>query len=211
MTAVATIFPVSHAGLSAIAAATDSAPELWTRDEFQREVRPHLPRLYRICVALCRDTTQAQDLLQDSLVKAYVGRRGFEARGSFIGWLLGIVRHEHDDLIRTTARRRSLMRRAIDECILAAEDLLAAPPPNPETWTGISQQGTVLLDCLQTIPEPYRIVVWLCDVEQLSHDEIAQTLGIAVGTVKSRHARGLSRLRTTYERRVSGKFPRGGT
>lgn len=211
MIAAAASFPLSHAELVAPLASADTAAASWTRDEFQRQVRPHLPRLYRMCVALCRDATLAQDLLQNSLVKAYVGRHGFEERGSFVGWLFGIVRHERDELVRSTARRRSLMSRAMDHCMLAAEDLLAAAPPDPEMWTGASEQGSILLDCLHTIPEPYRTVVWLCDVEELSHDEIARTLNIAIGTVKSRHARGLARLRVAYERRIHESMPRGGT
>lgn len=181
-----------------------SVPATWTRDDFQREVQAFIPRLFRMCMALCRDTAAAEDLLQNSLVKAYVARGSFEGRGSFVGWLFGIVRHEHDELVRTTARRRSLMTRALEQCAVSVEDLLATPPPDPEKWVGLEEHGSILLDCLRAIPEPYRMVVWLCDVEELPQDEVARTLGIAEGTVKSRHARGRARLRLAYERRLNG-------
>lgn len=209
MSAVTVSLPMPHVEI--IARTTDGLPVAWTRDEFQRQVRPLLPRLHRTCLALCRDATQAQDLLQNSLVKAYVGRHGFEARGSFIGWLFGIVRHEHEDLVRTSARRRSLMTRAVDHCVLVVEDLIGVAPPDPEQWTGLSEQGPILLECLHDVPEVYRTVIWLCEIEELSHAEIAATLGIAPGTVKSRHARGLQRLRVAYERRLTPRPAPGGT
>lgn len=212
MMAVASSIPVPHSGVSdrESVVTAGAIPVAWSREDFEREIEPHLPRMYRMCLALCRNPAQAEDLLQNSLVKAYLGRQGFEGRGSLAGWLFGIVRHEHDDLVRTTARRRSLMNRAFEQCVLVAEDLLAVAPADPETWTGVCEEGAILLDCLETIPEPYRLVVWLCDVEELSHEEIAKTLGIAEGTVKSRHARGRARLRLAYERRLHGKHP-GGT
>lgn len=214
MAAVATDLPLplGHAGESSAADfAAEAAPATWTRDSFQRQVQPLLPRLYRMCLTLCHDGTQAEDLLQSSLVKAYVGRQAFVGRGSLAGWLFGIIRHEHVDFVRTTARRRSLMDRALSQCLLAVEDMVAVAPVDPETWIGLSEEGSILLECLRAIAEPYRLVVLLCDVEEMSHDEIARTLGIAVGTVKSRHARGRARLRAAYERRVSGKSSRGGT
>jgi RNA polymerase sigma-70 factor (ECF subfamily) len=180
----------------------------WTRDDFQREVQPHLPRLHRVCLALCRDGAQAEDLLQNSLVKAYLGRKSFAGRGSLVGWLFGIIRHEHEEVVRTAARRRSLMTRAIEQCTLAVEDLFASQPPSPEAWVGVAEEGSILLECLQELPEPYRVVVWLCDVEELGHEEIAQVLDIAPGTVKSRHSRGRARLREAYERRLT-RQPRG--
>lgn len=207
MIAAATSLPLDTS--PAVETAEVAAAE-WTRDEFQRQVRPHLPRLHRMCLALCREPSQAEDLLQNALVKAYLGRHGFVGRGSFVGWLFGIVRHEHDELVRTAARRRSLMSRAIETCTLVVEDLFATPPPSPEAWLGVEEEGSILLECLQGVPEPYRIVVWLCDVEELSHEEIAATLGIASGTVKSRHSRGRAHLRAAYERRLHGAKP-GGT
>jgi RNA polymerase sigma-70 factor (ECF subfamily) len=207
MIAAATSLPMDP---TQAVATTDTVPAQWTRDEFQRQVRPHLPRLHRMCLAMCRDASQAEDLLQNTLVKAYLGRHGFVGRGSFVGWLFGIVRHEHEELVRTAARRRSLMNRAIERCALVVEDLFATPPPSPEAWVGVEEEGAILLECLQSVPEPYRIVVWLCDVEELSHEEIATTLGIASGTVKSRHSRGRTHLRAAYERRLNRTLP-GGT
>lgn len=197
-------------GTASVALAdADACVHEWTREQFQREVQPHLPRLYRMCLALCRNGEDAEDLLQNSLMKAYVGRASFEGRGSLAGWLFGIVRHEHDEHVRINARRRSLVARAIEQCAIAVEDLLSAPTPDPETWVGLDQQGAVLMECLQTIPEPYRMVLWLCDVEELPQAEVASVLGIAEGTVKSRHARGRARLRAAYERRSQGDRGRG--
>src|SRR5262245_24172816 len=86
----------------------------WTRADFQRSIAPHLPRLYRLSLTLARNPTEAEDLLQNALVKAYLHRGSFEGRGSLLSWLYGIVRHEHVEIIRTARRRRSLLEVALD-------------------------------------------------------------------------------------------------
>jgi RNA polymerase sigma-70 factor (ECF subfamily) len=71
--------------------------------------------------------------------------------------------------------------------------------PDPEAQACESEQAGQLLQCLHALPEKFRLVVLLCDVEELGHEEVASILEIPVGTVKSRHFRGRAQLSTAFK------------
>lgn len=175
-----------------------------TREDFEAAMAPLLPRLFRFCVALTGAPDQAEDLLQSSLLKAYQRRDSFAGRGSLAAWVGGIIRHENEEIVRKTARRRSLLDRAMQEVYNLFDTISASPTPDPETWMSSHQQAGMLLACVHELPEPYRTIVWLCDIEELSYEEVAEMVNIPVGTVKSRHARGRQRLRRSLEHRRGG-------
>jgi RNA polymerase sigma-70 factor (ECF subfamily) len=177
-----------------------SALLLTGREEFEAAMTPLLPRLFRLCVALTRAPDQAEDLLQMSLLKAYQRRRSFAARGSLAGWLAGIIRHEHEETVRKTARRRSLLDRAAQGVYNLFDTISGSPTPDPESWLCSHEEAALLLSCVHELPEPYRTIIWLCDIEELGYEEVAEMVNIPVGTVKSRHARGRQRLRRSLER-----------
>ncbi|HYO68724.1 MAG TPA: RNA polymerase sigma factor, partial [Archangium sp.] len=79
------------------------------RASFEAEVEPLMPRLHRFCLTLCKEREEAEDLLQDALVRAYLHRNSFQGHGSFFGWLCGIVRNQFLESRRSAARRRSLL------------------------------------------------------------------------------------------------------
>lgn len=171
------------------------------REEFETAVRPVLPRLFRFCVALTGRADQADDLFQNTLIKAYTNASSFEGRSELGVWLCGIAWHEHLEVRRTEARRRGLFEHFIDACS-AALGFGSEKSENqtPETLLNDGQNHHQLLRCLQTLPEEFRAVVVLCDIEELGYDRAAEILGIPKGTVKSRHARGRVRLREAYEK-----------
>lgn len=180
---------------------TESRPLLGeSRAQFESAVRPVLPRLYRFCISLCGARDQADDLFQDALLKAYLHAASFEGRSDLGVWLCGIARHEYLEAYRTDARRRGLLDRLVDVCTEALGILPRAEAPSPEAAAILSQDTEVLLACLQELPEEFRTVVVLCDIEELGYESVAELLGIPKGTVKSRHARGRARLRDAYER-----------
>jgi RNA polymerase sigma-70 factor, ECF subfamily len=172
-----------------------------SRARFETAVRPVLPRLYRFCVALSGDMDAADDLFQNTLIKAYLNAASFEGRSDLVVWICGIARHEHLEAQRTDARRRGIFERFVDACASAlglgpeAEERLS-----PETRVMGKENVGLLLACLQKLPEEFRAVVVLCDIEELGYDRAAEILGIPKGTVKSRHARGRARLREAYEK-----------
>lgn len=170
---------------------------------FEDEVAPHLPKLKRLALVLAGNDAQAEDLLQNALVKAFLNYEAFEGRAAFVSWLYAIVRREHAEMVRTAARRRTLLGRAVDACrdlwVGFVED--AGEQATPEEITESKEERSFLLDSLQTLPEAFRTVVVLLDVEDMSYAEVAEMLGIPIGTVKSRHSRALERLRVAYEAR----------
>ncbi len=171
-----------------------------SRAEFEAAVRPSLPRLYRFCVSLCGDRDMADDLFQNALVKAYLNAASFEGRSELGVWLCGIARHEYLESRRTETRRQGLLARVVDACSEALGLLPGGEASSPEAVAILNQDTDLLLSCLKQLPEEFRTVVVLCDIEELGYDRVAELLGIPKGTVKSRHARGRARLRDVYEK-----------
>lgn len=167
----------------------------WTREEFSRQAEAVSAPLFRLCLALCRSRDEAEDLLQNALVKAFIHRASYRGDAPFLSWLYGIVRHERAETVRVAARRRGLLRSAIERFGVLFEDLTASTETSPEDDILQSENADLVLTRVQDLPEPYREVVWMCDIEELSYEDIAAALSIPLGTVKSRHARGRVRLR----------------
>jgi RNA polymerase sigma-70 factor (ECF subfamily) len=175
-------------------------PDLTNRRVFEATVRPFLPQLYRVCLALCRDVAEAEDLLQNSLVKAYTHATSFEGRSDVFAWICGIVRHEHMETVRTRLRRWSLLDSVLEGCAAALGTIFSGgvEEPSPEERAIHSEQWGSLLVCIRSLPEEYRMVVLLCDVEEFGYERVAGILEIPIGTVKSRHARGRARLKEAF-------------
>jgi RNA polymerase sigma-70 factor, ECF subfamily len=172
-----------------------------TRARFEAEVEPLLPRLHRFCLTLCHDRQEAEDLLQDALIRAFLHRESFRQQGSFLGWLCGIARNQFIETRRATARRRSLLDSVLEGATSVLGSLFTGgvEQPDPETRVCQSEEAEMLLRCLHMLPEKFRLVVLLCDVEELGYDEASRVLGVPVGTVKSRHFRGRSQLSAAYK------------
>lgn len=174
---------------------------------FESEVAPLLPQLHRLCLTLCRDRQEAEDLLQDALVRAYLHRDAFQGRGSFFGWLCGIARNQFVENRRAIARRRSLLEAVLQGATSVLGSLFTGgvEQPSPELQACHSQQAALLLRCLHELPEKFRLVVLLCDVEDLGYEEVASILELPVGTVKSRHSRGRARLAAAFKTLEAGQ------
>ncbi len=174
---------------------------LQTREDFERAVTPLFDRLYRFCMVRLGDPTRAEDLLQASLIRAYTHRASYQGRGSILGWLFQIIRHEHAEQARRAARQRSLMEVVRERVQPWMEDWWGEDA-TPEAQLETQVAAHVLLECIQALPEAYRDVVHLCDMEEMSIEEVGALLNIPSGTVKSRHARGRARLATLVRARL---------
>lgn len=166
------------------------------RARFEAEVELVLPRLHRLCLTLCHDKQEAEDLLQDSLVRAYLHRDSYQQRGSFFGWLCGITRNQFLESRRSSSRRRSLLDSVLEGAtsVLGSLFMGGSEQPDPEARVCRSEEAELMMRCLHSLPEKFRLVVLLCDVEELGYDEVSEALGLPVGTVKSRHFRGRAQL-----------------
>ena len=162
---------------------------------FNELVLPHLDGAYNLARYLTRDAVLAEDVVQDAVVRA------FRAFGQFRGpssraWLFAIVRN-----CCRTAQSQSVgvARLMIHESSLpeeAAEQLRDQPDPGPTPEDELLQKADISLvrNAIESIPEPFREVIVLRELEDLSYAEIAQVTGVPIGTVMSRLARGRTML-----------------
>jgi RNA polymerase sigma-70 factor (ECF subfamily) len=175
----------------------------WTREQFSRDVSPVIPGVFRLCLALADSRAAAEDLLQSSLVRAYAHRDSYRGDGSLTAWLCCITRNEHAEHVRQTARRRSLVRAALERFGELFDDWSAEPEHCPDERLAIAEDSDSVLAALRELPEAYRVAVWMCDVEEMSYQAASETLGIPIGTVKSRHARARNKLRVILRERMA--------
>lgn len=159
---------------------------------FQRMLQMHLPRLSRVCGTLERNRDDAAELLQEAMVLAWQHRADYDGSGSIFGWLYRIVQNQHVTRVRRLARRRTLwsgLAHTLDELWDSVHRVDAAG----EFLEKLHDERE-LLACLHELAEPFRMAVQLCDIEELDYAQAAEVLGVPIGTVKSRHARGRAKL-----------------
>ena len=140
---------------------------------------------------ITRNAADAEDAAQEALVKAWRSFRRFRAGAPLRPWLLRIAANEARNRRRGAGRRELLSLRAA-----AASPGEAAP--SPEEAAVATDERRRLLEALDSLPEPSRLVLECRYLLELSEQETAAALGVRSGTVKSRTARALDRLREAY-------------
>ena len=153
--------------------------------EFETVALPHMNALYRTAVHLVRDRTAAQDLVQDAYLQAWKAFHRFETGTNCRAWMFKILINE----VRHY-RRRWFNTKTVPEGEQCLEETLKFEPPVPEHI-----QDEDVLEALDSIPEDFREVVLLADVQEFSYREIAEMTNVPVGTVMSRLSRGRKLLR----------------
>jgi RNA polymerase sigma-70 factor (ECF subfamily) len=144
-------------------------------------------RLYRVARAILRDDAEAEDVMQDTYVRAFEHLGEFAGRAPFSAWLTRIAVHEA--LNRARLRKRNPQ---VDESQHEGELLMdvVETSPDPEQSASRIELGQLLEEALLALPEQYRTVVMLRDVEDLSTSETAAALDITEDNVKIRLHRG---------------------
>ena len=164
----------------------------WEREEstFERLVEAHLRPLYRVAVRLTGQHSEAEDLVQETFLKAFRNRDQLRDPDKVRAWLFSILRSCHLDGLRKKGREPEVHG-------LTEADAVTDPPEDWELASDPLERITEeeVQRVLLTLPEEYRLAVLLCDVEEMSYDEIARIMGSPVGTVRSRIARGRRLLR----------------
>jgi RNA polymerase sigma factor (sigma-70 family) len=148
---------------------------------------------FRTAYVIVRNAADAEDAAQDGFVKAWRALGRFRSGAPFRPWLLQIVANEARNRLRSAGRRANLALRA------AAEESSGGAAPSPEASLLSGEQRAGLLAAVNELPDEQRTVISLRYFLGLSESEIAETLGVPAGTVKSRTARGLERLRAAYD------------
>ena len=147
---------------------------------------------FRIAYLVVGNAAEAEDAAQDGFVKAYRALHRFRSGEPLRPWLLKIVANEARNRRRASTRRDALTLRA------GAESSSGEAAPSPEAALLEREQRKALVAAVDALPEPHRLVIACRYFLELSEDETAEVLGIRRGTVKSRTARALGRLRETY-------------
>jgi RNA polymerase sigma factor (sigma-70 family) len=155
---------------------------------FEMLVRSHQQIALRVAYLVVGDANVAEDVTQEAFVKAYRALPRFRAEGSFRPWLLRIVRNEALNNRRAWGRQERLALRLVHDPVSGG----AAPSPETTVMTGIERE--TVLAAVGELPDRYRDIVSLRYLLGLSEAETAATLGVPLGTVKSRTARALDRL-----------------
>ncbi len=161
--------------------------EGWVAPTWEQVVRDHSARVYRLAYRLSGNPQDAEDLTQETFVRVFRSLADFSP-GTFEGWLHRITTNLFLDMVR---RRQRIRFDALPE----DTERLPGTAPSPEqvySDTHLDPQIQAALDALS--PE-FRVAVVLCDIEGLTYEEIAATLGIKLGTVRSRIHRGRVQLR----------------
>jgi len=172
------------------------APTGWQPPSWEEIVREHSARVYRLAYRLTGNPHDAEDLTQETFVRVFRSLHTYTP-GTFEGWLHRIT----TNLFLDQARRRQRIRMDAmgdDDERYESTDGLATPERAFE-------HGNLDHDvqrALDDLPPEYRAAVVLCDIEGLSYEEIAVTLGIKIGTVRSRIHRARARLRESLEHRA---------
>ena len=176
-------------------------------------MRRYNQRLYRVTYAILRDEAEAEDVIQDAYVRAYQHLDQFAGYAPFSIWLTRIAVHEA--LRRLQLRKRSQQFEDIehdeDSFMNGAETTLAETSLDPEQRASNAELGQLLEKAVLDLPEQYRTVIMLRDVEELSTAETAAALELTEQNVKVRLHRGRAMMRDRLFDRVgaSGKnaFP----
>lgn len=169
---------------------------------FEILMRRYNQRLYRVSRVILRDDSEAEDVMQDAYVRAYEHLDQFAGRAAFSTWLTRIAIHE------ALARKRK--RGRMDELDALPSNgesmsIMKSSAPSPEAGTATTEARELLEQAIDNLPEAYRAVVMLREVEEMSVAETAESLGVSDAVVKTRLHRAHAMLRKELYARAKGR------
>ena len=156
-----------------------------TRSELERHLREHWPRLRRFAYALSRNPADADDLVQDTAMRALASCDQWQAGTRFDSWMFRVARNLWIDTVRARGRRDKYM---------ASEELGEAVGHDPRPGIEATLDLGTAMAAMQRLPDEQREVVALVLIDGFGHRETAEMLGLPIGTVSSRLARGRTAL-----------------
>jgi RNA polymerase sigma-70 factor (ECF subfamily) len=161
-------------------------------DSFTHECLAHLDALYGVACRLTRNPTEAEDLVQDALVKAMRARHQFHVGTNLKAWLFRILTNTFINKYRRGGLERSLFEGPdadplVDGWVSAAT---MRQLRDPEQIALMPLVEAEVRRALEALPPEFKLAVILCDVEEFSYEEIAEIMGCPIGTVMSRLHRG---------------------
>ncbi len=172
-------------------------------DAFNRLIQHYEHQVFNLAWRIMGDSDSASDATQEAFISAYraIGRfRG----GSFRSWMLRIVTNAcYDEMRRRKRRPAGSLETLFDDLGMPEPENpgdLIRKPEGPEAATERAELSRAIQDCLNRLPDEFRVVAVLADVQGYEYQEVAQVIGKPLGTVKSRLARARARMRECLQR-----------
>jgi RNA polymerase sigma-70 factor (ECF subfamily) len=162
---------------------------------FEELALPLFDQLYNFAHWLTQDRAEAEDLVQETYAKALRGFSSFQAGTNFRAWMYRILRNSF-----LSSRTGLKMTVELDE----DSSSLLTESATPESLLIESANREMVQQALQELPVGFREILLLCDVEEMSYREIAETLAVPIGTVMSRLFRARAGLRVELRKRIAG-------
>lgn len=170
--------------------------EAQKQEEFEEEVVPHLDALYNFALRLTSDPNDAEDLVQDTIVKAYRFFSSYERGTNAKAWLFRILKNSYINNYRKKSKQPNQV--DYDEVATFYETIRAERTDTSDLEDKMFRDliDDDISNALEELPEDFRTVVLLCDVEGFTYEEIANMLDVPIGTIRSRLHRGRNLLKS---------------
>jgi RNA polymerase sigma-70 factor (ECF subfamily) len=165
------------------------------RAAFEREALPHLDTIYRVALRFTGDASRAQDLVQDTMLKAFRSWHRYQPGTNIRAWLLTILRNTFINEYRREKHRGPTVDVSTAETFSLFNEVQEEDPEGRFFDQIVDKE---VLDAIDDLPDEFRETLVLSDMEGLTYQEIAEVTGSPVGTVKSR----LFRARRALQRRL---------
>jgi RNA polymerase sigma-70 factor, ECF subfamily len=168
---------------------------------FEHDVVPFMGQLYPAALRMTKNPTDAEDLVQETIAKAYVAFHQFRPGTNLRAWLHRILANTFINGYRK--RRREPIQAPgseFQEDWQVSADRLSVPVRSAEAEALDRLADSDILDALRDLPEDFRVAIYLADIEGYPYREIAEMMGTPIGTVMSRLHRGRGRLREKLAR-----------
>ncbi|MEP6902307.1 MAG: sigma-70 family RNA polymerase sigma factor [Actinomycetota bacterium] len=195
----------ARAGVAFSSAESEFIEKLKTgdADAFDTLANRYASDIYGLVYRLTQDAEEASDLTQETFLSALKAIKKFRGEADLKTWLFRIAINESRNRFRWWKRRRRDQTISLDVTIADSNtplsETFSSKALNPEETALRGERAKILRDALNALTDIFREAVVLCDIEGLSYEEIAQTLEVNIGTVKSRIARGRDELRRKLE------------
>lgn len=169
--------------------------EVKKQEDFEEEIIPHLDALYNFALRLTSDPNDAEDLVQDTIVKAFRFFSSYEKGTNAKAWLFRILKNSYINNYRKQSKQPNQV--DYDEVATFYETIRAERTDTSDLEDRMFREliDDDISNALEELPEDFRTVVLLCDVEGFTYEEIANMLDVPIGTIRSRLHRGRNLLK----------------